>query len=331
MENRRHACVVVMSLRIGVIGPSRRRNGTGEFVSRFLSEAGAEIVAVASSSEFTAAQAAQRLSAQYGISARPARNVREMLEKHALDGLAICSPAECHTDHLSLALEAGLHVFCEKPLIANIREPALPKAKTLVEGFAASRRVLYMNTPWIHTLSGFESLYGKLGRVDSFYMMLCPPYPGINIFIDAMPHPISMLTAFGATGEAVNIDFEWSSSFEHLGLTFSANRARTDPISVSCVFSVMQQQPRSAAYEINRHRVERHVDMATYSVSLRDGQRSISIADPLRCSVRNFITCLRDCNYELEANRILANVRMLDDLAALVLSPLVQSHDSRNS
>jgi predicted dehydrogenase len=45
---------------------------------------------------------------------------REMLARDDVDAVAVTSPDYCHEEHAVAALEAGKHVFCEKPLAITI-------------------------------------------------------------------------------------------------------------------------------------------------------------------------------------------------------------------
>ena len=46
----------------------------------------------------------------------------EMLKNNELDGVVICSSSTEHCKHIAAALDAGLHVFCEKPLGVGLDE-----------------------------------------------------------------------------------------------------------------------------------------------------------------------------------------------------------------
>ncbi|WP_256758265.1 Gfo/Idh/MocA family protein [Cohnella sp. WQ 127256] len=45
---------------------------------------------------------------------------RELLERQDIDAIAVTSPDYCHEEHAIAALQAGKHVFCEKPLAITV-------------------------------------------------------------------------------------------------------------------------------------------------------------------------------------------------------------------
>ena len=52
---------------------------------------------------------------EFGVTALYA-NHKEMLKKEKLDAVAVATPDHFHSDPVVAALEAGCHVFVEKPL-----------------------------------------------------------------------------------------------------------------------------------------------------------------------------------------------------------------------
>ena len=68
---------------------------------------------------------------------------RALLKHPGLDGVVIVSPSACHCEHIVAALDAGLHVFTEKPIALNLREVSRieeaaarqPEKKVLQLGF----------------------------------------------------------------------------------------------------------------------------------------------------------------------------------------------------
>ena len=47
---------------------------------------------------------------------------QEMLEKEQLDAVLIATPSKAHAAMATQAIQAGLHVFCEKPFVLDITE-----------------------------------------------------------------------------------------------------------------------------------------------------------------------------------------------------------------
>jgi predicted dehydrogenase len=61
------------------------------------------------------------LASRYGITGAYADH-RELLEKAAVDGLVVSSPAGTHAEVVLAALAAGVHVFVEKPMCITLRD-----------------------------------------------------------------------------------------------------------------------------------------------------------------------------------------------------------------
>lgn len=64
----------------------------------------------------------------------------EMLERTKPDIVAVCSPPGLHRPHVELALAAGCHVFCEKPLAESMED-----ADAIVRAAAASGMQVAVN------------------------------------------------------------------------------------------------------------------------------------------------------------------------------------------
>src|SRR5437879_5594903 len=75
------------------------------------SHARARVVAISGRNEQRAREVAER----YGIPG-VFTDYREMIEKGGLDALVVVTPDDLHYPIVMAALDAGLHVLCEKPL-----------------------------------------------------------------------------------------------------------------------------------------------------------------------------------------------------------------------
>jgi predicted dehydrogenase len=104
-----------MSLKIGIIGAG----GMLRFHAEGFRSAGAEIVAVADAAPGAAAKAA----AQWGIPASY-ESADAMLAAAPLDAVSIIVPNKFHAPLAVQCLDAGKHVFCEKPPALNADEVA---------------------------------------------------------------------------------------------------------------------------------------------------------------------------------------------------------------
>ena len=115
-------------VRVGIIG-----TGWGASVQApaFRCVAGAELVAI-TSGRLARAQAAGK---EFGI-AQVYDDYREMLRSAGLDLVSIATPPSLHLEMTLAALDAGVHVICEKPFAINAAQGA-----AMVEAAAQSGRV----------------------------------------------------------------------------------------------------------------------------------------------------------------------------------------------
>ena len=109
-----------MSTKIAIIGAG----GMAAYHAKGFREAGAEIIALADVN----AAAAEKAAARHGIS-RHFGDVGEMLRAlPELDAVSIIVPNKFHAPLALQALQAGKHVFCEKPPALSAAEMTRMKA-----------------------------------------------------------------------------------------------------------------------------------------------------------------------------------------------------------
>ncbi|MGQ9370628.1 Gfo/Idh/MocA family protein [Azospirillum sp. A39] len=147
---------------------------------------------------------AKALAAKYGIAAA---NVCDydgydaLLRSGAVDAVYVATPNALHRDHAVRALEAGVHVLCEKPL-ADSEEAA----QAIVEAAAASPAKLMVGYR-LHfepaTVEALEIVHaGRLGEVRLFSSVFTQQVAGANHrakagnwagpVADMGPYPINM-------------------------------------------------------------------------------------------------------------------------------------------
>ncbi len=99
-------------LRIGIVGTG----GMGGHHARELQQrSDARVVALCDVAEASLNRAAEAF-ASHGEHPSLYRDLPAMLAGQELDGVVIATPHTQHTHHITLALEAGCNVLCEKPL-----------------------------------------------------------------------------------------------------------------------------------------------------------------------------------------------------------------------
>jgi len=295
-----------MSPRVAVIGPHRRRSGTGPFVAEFFRRAGCRVE---------------------GWDRDRARRFLTRGEGNGeVDAVAICSPAETHFDYLTAAVAGGLHTFCEKPVVwPSDGTPAaldglIAGLETVLRGAGRAGLVVHENTQWVYTLDDFRRIAGEIPKdeVRHFRCELSPSESSAaGMIMECAAHANSLLAALGG-GEAGAIRARYGAPdggrSASLELDFCCRGAAGRTIDVEYRFARQSGQPRHAAYAVNHRRVERRVDLQGYKLSLRFDGRDYPIRDPLESSVGDFLALVANGAAAGRAATMLATIRLSSQL-----------------
>jgi predicted dehydrogenase/nucleoside-diphosphate-sugar epimerase len=197
-------------LRVGLVGAGKMALNHARAVGR----AGGRLVAVADPSE-----AARRSVLEIAPGTAAFDSLGAMLSRQALDVVHVCSPPATHRALAGQALEAGAHVYVEKPFAESARE-----AGELLE-LAAARRLrvcaghqLLFEPPTRAALALLPAL-GRLAHVESYFSFRtvrrspggrAPLRPDLQL-LDILPHPVYLLlhlldAASAANPELVALD-----------------------------------------------------------------------------------------------------------------------------
>jgi hypothetical protein len=290
-----------MPCRLAVIGPQRRRGGTGPFVAELFRQAGCAVVG------WGRIEASRLLAPE---ASRP-----------EIDAVAICSPAETHLDYLVAALEKRVHVFCEKPILwpadhsLGTFDAIIAKLARSLDSALRNRLTVHENTQWVYTLDDFQRMAGAGGlqEVRRFRCELSPSSGRApEMLMECSAHANSLLLGLGCSGiEDLRVSFRRADGKRGAVLEagFRSRGASGDPVEVEYRFAQQISQPRPAAYEINGRRVERRVDMEGYRIFLKCGSEERAIRDPLRSSVEGFLAKISAEDRRPDPS-ILPNIRM---------------------
>jgi hypothetical protein len=271
--------------RIALIGARRVRQGLGPFVARHLVALGAEVPCFLGTRPETIAESERTLGA------RGYADLGELLARETPDALAILSPSETHERYLEAALEARVHVLCEKPLLWN--GPGFARrAALLCERFATAGLLLRESCQWPYTLPAYRALHPGVGPLRSFAMRLSPAAREPRQMLgDALSHPLSLLQALSANAAARAEDVVLAARPGEVDLRF-AYRTPTDSVASELRLRTSERPPREAAYAVNGHWAEREIRPSDYAFRFRDGSREVEVPDPLHALLRDFLSAL---------------------------------------
>jgi predicted dehydrogenase len=147
-------------LHVGVIGVA----GQGNYDMSEVAAAGADIVALCDVDEKRAADARNRFP-----KAMFYPDFRRLIDQKGLDAVVIATPDHTHAPATMLALNAGLHAYCEKPLTHTVAE-----ARLVAETATKHKRVTQMGTQ-IHAGGNYRRVVeliqsGAIGAVKEVHV-----------------------------------------------------------------------------------------------------------------------------------------------------------------
>jgi predicted dehydrogenase len=261
------------------------RQGLGPFVARHLRELGAEVPCFLGTRPETIDESERTLGARGYL------DLGELLARETPDALAILSPSETHERYLDAALEARVHVLCEKPLLWG-GEALAERAARLCERFAAARLLLRESCQWPYTLPAYRALHPGVGPIRSFAMQLSPASSEPRQMLgDALSHPLSLLQALTAGAPASAEGAAIAARSGELELRF-AYRTPTYEVACEVRLRAREHPPREASYAVNGHWAEREIRPSDYAFRFRNGVREEAVPDPLRELLRDFLAAL---------------------------------------
>lgn len=141
-------------VKLGIIGSGRVTASLHLPTLQFVPEV--QVVALADEDPHALRRAATRFNIQQRES-----DYRRLLEDPAIDAVAVCVPASCHVEIALAVLEAGKHLFIEKPLALTLEE-----CDRLIAGAAGLplQVMVGFNTRW-HRLARQARLIFRQGRL----------------------------------------------------------------------------------------------------------------------------------------------------------------------
>lgn len=182
MYNKDGTMIGIGIIGYGYWGPNLARN--------FSQVSGARVLAVCDQRPERRAQVEQVYP-----SVKTYSDVREMLSNPAIDAVAVATPVSSHFPLALMALQAGKHVFVEKPFTATVEE-----GERLVEEAEKRRLTLMVDHTFIYTsaVRKIKELLdnGTLGQLyyyDSVRVNLGLFQSDVNVLWDLAVHDLSIM------------------------------------------------------------------------------------------------------------------------------------------
>jgi len=312
----------VSELRVAVAGVVRRRQGIGEHLARFVAAHGGDVRAFLGSRPETLAEGHDVL-ARHGIAAQGYCDLRELQARTPVDALVIAAPVGTHAAYLEQALELGLHVLAEKPLVGVTAQDAA-RTERVVASFAERGLILWENVQWPFTLAAYRELHPAVmsAPLRQFAMRLSPREGGaMHMLQECISHPLSLLQAVAPpTGDELRgLAFSTSDpAAERLEVSFRHPGGERG-VAVRIELEACPEQPRPARYEFNGAPADRQVRMEDYALTFRHAGRSVPVPDPTSALVAAFLEAVRGgsaCDQPVSGPAVSWRARALAEIVA---------------
>jgi predicted dehydrogenase len=297
-------------IKIAVVGAG----GWGiNHVRAFARAKGAQLVAVAD-----AAEAAINRAASFAANARRYRSLDEVLAAPDVDAVVLATPAVAHAAHARQALEAGKHVFVEKPLALNAADadevvraaeraqrtlmvghimlyhPVVDRMKTMVKnGDLGWLLYLYAVRVNMGTLRRDENALWSLGPHDvSIVLHLLEDAPQSvsargGAYLQKNIHDVAFLNMRFKTGVMAQVQLSWLDPRKERRLTVVGSRKMLE-------FDDVHPVEKLRIYDKGFERPPVFSEFSEF-LSIRNGDISIPqvpLAEPLELECRHFIECV---------------------------------------
>lgn len=121
-----------------------------------------KITHVCTSNETSAAKAARQLGAENGVT-----DFRKITENPDIDIVHICTPNNLHKEALLFAMANNKHIYCDKPLVVDMREAE--EIKTALNSYTGTAQMTLQNRFFPATIRARQLIdEGRIGEILEF-------------------------------------------------------------------------------------------------------------------------------------------------------------------
>jgi len=265
---------------------------------------------------------------------------REMLSRHLVDAVAICTTATTHRSLTEDCLDAGLDVLVEKPIAPTSRD-----AEAMIERAHQTKRILmvghtFLFNPAVQAIKRYIDT-GDLGTVLYLHFQrtgLGPIRQDVNALWDLAPHDLSMLS-YWLGSEPIEVIARGQSYLKpgcddvvFVTLRYpndvlaSIHVSWLDPVKVRrativgdrrmAVFDDVNASEKLRLYDKGASYQPADGDFGAFVAAVRDGDvliPSLDNREPLREQLAHFVKCVQERREPLTGGREgLAVVKVLE-------------------
>lgn len=305
-------------MNVSIIGAS----GIGKQHAKWFQAEGCQISAFSGTTDDSCRRTRKRLAEAIGFRGSTYTDSQQMIDEESPDIVCVASPQELHLEQVRYALEAGCHVYCEKPFVwprpgtySAFSEAApapggvsdsvlldlIASAHVLVDYAIDNQLVLAMNAQYVAARESYRLLYererGPIGEIQEFYFLLeskgLSGRYGSNegIWIDMAPHALSQIIDWIPDGTLDVSSIKCSVALHRTVARFRYGGAEIDAEMGKSVDSGMNRQ-----FGINGFIVDyfgKADDHGVYRAFLKHGNDTVDSEDYMQLSVRQFIRAIQ--------------------------------------
>lgn len=258
--------------------------------ARLFEKMNATVCAVLGSTATSAQETAAELTLALGHPVAGFSDL-DLLLAQPLDAISICTPPTLHVEQIMAAFDAGVPVFCEKPLFwwANINLNAVDETLSTIE--AHSQRALFVNT------SNTVFAQAALARVPEtltsvvFRFHTQGRYTARDIALDLLPHGISILLALFGERPLSTVRHRFNDTACRSTFTYG-------DCSVEFDFRQKPDQAKHLSLELNGRaftRIQQGLnDSYQAFLMAADTRQKIPIRDPFAVYIADFLDYCQD-------------------------------------
>ncbi len=301
------------TLRVGIVGAGRTRNGLGPFLARAFERQGCVVTGVvgrdAGRTEANAVALASALG--HRVAAYPDLT---SLCVSGIDALVIASPPDAHVAALEAAADRGIACLCEKP-VCNAAD--VQRAVLALLSFAERGALVTENVQWPENLPVLEALHGawEMGSLRRVEMGLSPISADPREMLeDSLPHLLSLVFAIAGLQHGDAMELEQVRTVRAApGRVALEARFVAPACTVEACLELVQhvEQPRPAWFAIDGRRADRSIG-ADYAIHFRAGDREFRVEDPMQRLVAGFV---RNCKVPASGMRDVQRASMAHAVA----------------